>query len=153
MPEFTISDYHNNEISSDSFLGNQTLIFFFRGNWCPLCMAQIDEVALGYKEFEDKKINVVFISPQSSKNTKYLADKYNLSFKFYIDKNNKSANQLGILHKFGLPMGFQAFGYESDSVYPTIIAINAKGEIIYNDQTSNYRVRPEPKELLALFNV
>ena len=30
-------------------------------------------------------------------------------------------------------------------------AIDELGEIIYNDQTSNYRVRPEPDELLKVF--
>jgi len=153
LPAFQLKDYSGNDILSKSFIGNKTLIFFFRGNWCPLCMAQIDEIVDLYKKFEENNINVIFISPQSAKNTKSLSDRYNLSFKFYIDKNNQAATQLGIMHKFGLPMGFQALGYESDSVYPTIIATNEKGKIIYNDQTSNYRVRPEPKELLSIFSI
>ncbi len=114
-------------------------------------MAQIDEVASAYQKFKANNIDVIFISPQSSKNTKRLASKFNLGFRFYIDKNNKAAKQLGILHKFGLPMGLQVLGYESHSVYPTIIAVDEKGVIMYSDQTSNYRVRPEPEELLKIF--
>ena len=151
LPEFNMKDFKGNEICSNKFIGKNTLIFFFRGNWCPLCVAQIDEFVRFYKKFEERNINVIFISPQSVKHTESLAKKYDLSFEFYTDKNNQAAKQLGISHKFGLPMGFQALGYESDSVYPTIIATNNKGVIIYNDQTTNYRVRPEPKELLAIF--
>lgn len=151
LPEFNVYDSSGNNISSKEFIGKKSLILFFRGNWCPLCMAQIDEIVALYKKFEESQINVIFISPQSEKNTEALAKKYNLSFKFYRDNNNQAAKQLGIIHKFGLPMGFQTLGYDSDSVYPTIIASDEKGVIIYNDQTTNYRVRPEPQELLAIF--
>ncbi len=152
LPTFMVKDSDGNEISSTTFTGNKTLIFFYRGNWCPLCMAQIDEVANNYRKFAENDIDVIFIAPQSAKNTKSLAEKHNLSFKFYLDEDNQAAKKLDILHKFGLPMGFQALGYDSDSVYPTIIAIDENARIIYNDQTSNYRVRPEPEELFAIFS-
>lgn len=151
LPEFTVKDSSGNDIQSHEFKGKKALIFFYRGNWCPLCMAQIKEVAAQYKKFEDNNINVIFIAPQSPKNTQDLANKFNLSFKFYLDENNRAAKKLGIEHKFGLPMGFQALGYDSHSVYPTIIATDESGTIIYNDQTSNYRVRPEPEELFKIF--
>ena len=151
LPKFMVKDIDGNKINSQSFHQKQSLIFFYRGNWCPLCMAQIDEVAALYKKFEDNGIDVIFIAPQSSKNTKSLADKYNLDFQFYSDKNNKAAKKLGILHRFGLPMGFQVMGYESHSVFPTVIALDDSGRIIYSDQTNNYRIRPEPDELLEIF--
>jgi len=37
-------------VKSASFIGKPTLIIFFRGTWCTLCMAQIKEVVLQYKE-------------------------------------------------------------------------------------------------------
>ncbi len=151
LPEFMLKDLGGNDVSSESFQHKKSLIFFYRGNWCPLCMAQIDEVADQYQKFKDNNVDVIFISPQPSKNTNNLANRFNLDFRFFIDKHNKAAKQLGIFHEFGLPMGFQVLGYESHSVYPTIIALNDRGEIIYSDQTSNYRVRPEPEELLKLF--
>lgn len=153
LPQFIVKDTMDNDVNSDTFYGRKSLIFFYRGNWCPLCMAQIDEVAANYQKFEDNNIAVIFIAPQSSKNTRNLAAKHNLAFEFYMDTNNMAAKKLGILHENGLPFGFQVLGYASDSVYPTVIALDEKGVIIYNDQTSNYRVRPEPQELLAVFAV
>jgi hypothetical protein len=35
-------------------------------------------------------------------------------------------------------------------VLPTALFINAEGAIVYSDQTSNYRVRPEPEEYLRV---
>jgi len=37
-------------VKSASFIGKPTLMIFFRGTWCTLCMAQIKEVVLQYKE-------------------------------------------------------------------------------------------------------
>lgn len=152
LPVFSVQDTQGSEIQSSSFYTeNKALIIFYRGNWCPLCMAQIDEIVALYKKFEQNNIQVIFIAPQSAKNTQKLADKFHLNFKFYTDKDNQAAKKIGIAHTFGLPMGFQTLGYDSDSVYPTVIAVDESGTIIYNDQTSNYRVRPGPEELLAIF--
>jgi len=151
LPVFMLKDIENKPVSSESFNGKKTLIFFYRGNWCPLCMAQIDEIVKMYKQFEKHNIDVVFISPQPASHTESLAKRFDLSFKFYTDENNLVAEQFGIKHNFGLPMGFQALGYKSDSVYPTVIAIDEQGSIIYSDQTSNYRIRPEPEDLLGIF--
>jgi peroxiredoxin len=152
LPEFIIQDTKKTQVSSKVWQGKKAIIFFYRGNWCPLCMAQIDEIAASYKKFAKMNVNVIFIAPQSSKNTQKLANRFNLDFKFYTDINNHSAKKLGISHANGLPMGFQLLGYASDSVYPTIIAIDESGIIIYNDQTDNYRVRPEPEDLLKVFD-
>ncbi|MFK8012814.1 MAG: peroxiredoxin family protein [Marinicellaceae bacterium] len=151
LANFELKDLEGKKVSSENFFGEKVLIFFFRGNWCPLCMAQINEVANSYQKFEDNSIRVVFISPQPSHKTESLAKRFNLAFEFYIDESNAAAKQLGIFHKNGLPMGLQALGYETDTVYPTVIALNTKSEIIYNNQTSNYRIRPEPDAFLALF--
>ena len=151
LPKFVLKTMEGSTINSSSFIGKKAVLFFYRGNWCPLCMAQIDEVASDYKKFNEMNIETIFISPQSQQNTQKLAQKYDLPFQFYIDESHQAAIKLGLLHKSGLPMGFQALGYDSDSVYPTIIAIDETGKIIYSDQTSNYRVRPEPKDILDVY--
>lgn len=152
LPEIFVQDFEGNQVNLQTLHDQKALIFFYRGNWCPLCMAQIVEIAASYKKFADGNINVVFIAPQSSKNTQKLAGKFNLNFKFYTDENNQSAKKLGIAHAYGLPMGFQVLGYDSETVYPTVIAIDENGIILYNDQTDNYRLRPEPEDLLKIFD-
>ena len=46
-------------------------------------------------------------------------------------------------------MGFQALGYDSDTVQPTVLITAAGGNLLFADQTDNYRVRPEPDVFLA----
>lgn len=153
LPEFEVFDLQGRSVSSDQFVKKQSLLFFYRGNWCPLCMAQIDEVVKHYRAFETLGVQLIFIAPQPAEHTQKLADKFALPFKFYVDRDNRAARSLGLLHANGLPMGFQALGYDSDSVYPTVLATNEQGVIIYNDQTANYRLRPEPEELISVFSV
>ena len=153
LPSLKFEDASGNIVSSDSFLGKKNILMFYRGNWCPLCMAQIKELALEYKELESKGIQTVLISPQPHTNTMKLASKYEVGFKFLVDKDNSVAKQLGIFAKNGLPAGMQVLGYDSDTVMPTIILTDEMGNIIHSDLTSNYRVRPEPADLIKYFEI
>ncbi|MBL4869188.1 MAG: redoxin domain-containing protein [Pseudomonadales bacterium] len=151
LPKFTLEDQRKNEIKSNAFLGSPCLIIFYRGNWCPLCMAQIKEVAGQYKAMADRGVKVVLVSPQSHKNTESLAKKFDVPFLFLVDKNNKAAEKLNIISAGGTPAGLEVLGYDSDTVMPTVLMTDAKGKIIFADLTDNYRVRPEPETFIKVW--
>lgn len=153
LPSFNVTKENAETVSSESFLGSPTVLIFFRGNWCPLCMAQIKEIVDKYKELSELGAEIVFISPQPEKNTIKLASKYGLNLRFLTDKNNAAAKILGIEMKSGLPMGMEVLGYDSDTVLPTVIITDAKGNITYSDQTNNYRIRPEPEEFINILKL
>ena len=153
MPHLSFEDENGNKVTSKSFLGKKNILMFYRGNWCPLCMAQIKELSNEYRNLESKGIQTVLISPQPHSNTRSLAKKHNVGFRFLVDKDNAAAKQLNILSKNGLPMGMQVLGYDSDTVMPTVILTDEKGKIIHSDLTSNYRVRPEPSDLIKYFKI
>ena len=152
LPEFSVTATDGDIISSDSLIGTPTVFLFFRGNWCPLCMAQIKEIASQYKELEKTGAKVALISPQPEKNTQVLADKFDVPFMFLTDVGNRAAKILGLEMKNGLPAGMEMLGYEKDTVYPTIIITNSEGKIIYSDETNNYRIRPEPEAFIEVLN-
>jgi peroxiredoxin len=152
LPEFSLKDASGNVITSQEIGAQASLIMFYRGNWCPLCMAQIKEVAGQYQELESRGIKIYMVSPQSEGHTKDLAKRFGVDMNFLIDEDNKAANKLQIIAENGLPMGLQALGYDSDTVMPTVIMTNEKGKIIFADLTDNYRVRPEPEDFLKVFD-
>ncbi|CAL2103732.1 Thioredoxin domain-containing protein [Tenacibaculum sp. 190130A14a] len=152
LPEFSLENTKNEMVNSRSFTGDFKIFIFFRGNWCPLCMAQIKEVVDQYKELEKRKVDMLLISSQPHKFTKNLAKKHQVPFHFLRDINNQVALQLKIIHKNGLPAGFQALGYESDVVLPTVIITDKNDKIIFADLTDNYRVRPEPATFLRIID-
>ena len=149
LPELILQDEHGDSVPVHHIAG-PLLLLFYRGNWCPLCMAQIREVADQYGELAKKGISLLMISPQSHQNTASLAKKFDVPMRFLVDKDLQAAKQLGIEALAGLPTGLEALGYDSDTVMPTVIITDAQHTIIYADQTDNYRVRPEPATFLRV---
>jgi len=150
LPEFTLEDEAGREVNSRQFLGNPALLLFYRGNWCPLCMAQIKEIAAQYQQLADHGVQIVLISPQPHKHTQKLAQRFEVPFIYLVDAGNKVARQLKLLAKNGLPFGMQLLGYDSDTVMPTVVITDAEGKILFADLTDNYRVRPEPETFMRV---
>jgi len=135
---------------STADLSGPLLLMFYRGNWCPLCMAQIKEIAASYQTLAEKGVQLMMISPQSHKNTAALAKRFDVPMHFLIDNNLRVAKQLNIEALSGLPAGLEWLGYDSDTVMPTVIITDANRKILYADQTANYRIRPEPDDFLKV---
>jgi len=152
LPDFQLESMDGHIVSSESFKAKPHLLLFYRGNWCPFCTAQVEELAAAYKRLEEKGISVVLISPQSIKKNQALAARFDVPMVFLRDQGNAAAKQLGILHEWGTPMGMQVLGYESDTVLPTVILTDEQGQIVASDQTDNYRVRPEPETFETLLS-
>lgn len=147
LPLFELSNAEGEKIPSSNFTKNPTVWLFIRGNWCPLCVAQVKEMAEHYRRLKENGVEVVFVSTQSEAETKKLAKKFDVPMQFLIDVNANAAKQLGLLHEGAVPAGIP--GYGEDSVFPTVLINDADGKIIYSDLTDNYRIRPEPSEFLS----
>ncbi len=147
LPDFLVDTESGQPVSSLALRGKPAVWLFFRGNWCPLCMAQIKEVAAHYKELESRGAQVVLVSPQSQEHTRELAKRFDVPFRFFVDRDGRAARSLGIFHEGGVPLGMP--GYGADTVFPTVIVTDAEGRILLADETDNYRVRPEPETFLA----
>jgi len=152
LPAFELSTTSGESFSSKDLQGSPVLMMFYRGNWCPLCMAQIKEVVAQYKELSAKGVRVLLVSSQPDDNTEGLAKKFEVPFEFMVDKDNRAAESLKILHKNGTPMGLQVRGYTSDTAMPTVVITDAKGKVIFADLTDNYRLRPEPDVFIDVLN-
>ena len=107
-------------------------------------MAQIKELAKRYREIAALGVRVALISPQPHSNTVGLAKKYGVQFDFLTDPGAAAARALGIAISHGVPMGVQMFGYESETVMPTVVITDQTGRVAWAHETDNYRIRPEP---------
>lgn len=151
LPEFELVE-GGARVRSGDVAVQPALWMFYRGNWCPLCMAQIREVAAQYRELAARGVQVLVISPQPASHTAALARKFDVPMRFMTDPDNAAARTLGILEPNGLPAGMQVLGYDSDVPRPTVFITAAGGRLIYCDLSENYRVRPEPAEFLAVLD-
>jgi len=148
LPAVTFRNLEGAEVSTTDLIGQTTVFLFYRGNWCPLCMAQIKEIAAQYRQLADMGVRVALVSPQPATHSVALARQHDVPFEFLSDPDCQAARVLGIVHDGGLPAGMQMFGYDSDTVLPTMLVTNAAGELVWKDETDNYRVRPEPQTLM-----
>lgn len=148
LPALDLADETGQGVSIESLFGATILLVFYRGNWCPLCMAQMRELADQCREFQQHGVTVALVSPQPQNKSAELAMRLGVPFRFLVDQGGQAALKLGISHIAGLPLGLQVFGYNTDTVFPTVIVIDKNGKIVFVDQTENYRVRPGLEALL-----
>lgn len=149
LPDFTVTDLDGASVDSEEFRGRPTVVLFYRGNWCALCMGQVAELAARSEDFTKLGVDVILISPQDAERTRELASRYEVPYRFLVDRDNQAAAELDIAVGHGVPAGL-ARGYHPDTVMPTVVVTNANGTILFSDQTDNYRVRPEPDIFLAI---
>ena len=150
LPSFRLKNLNGEIWDGSSLAGRPAILIFFRGNWCPLCMAQIKEIARQYREIESLGVRVLLVSPQPHDQTESLAKKFDVNFEFMVDEGNLAARALGIAQKEGLPMGLQMLGYDSETVMPTVVILDKDGVVIWAHETDNYRSRPEPEIYLEI---
>jgi len=150
LPKFTVRNASGVAVTSAQLSDKPAILMFYRGNWCPLCMAQVKELVSRYKDLSALGVRVALISPQPHNNTETLAKKFDVDFDFLTDKGNVAARTLGIDQDHGLPMGMQMMGYDSETVLPTVIITDQNGMVVWKDETDNYRIRPEPDVYLEV---
>jgi len=147
LPELELFDGEGKSVTPT--VGKHGLYMFIRANWCPLCMAQVKEIAAEYREFEARGVEVFLISRQPAAHTQALSKRFDAPIRFCVDESGKLARRLGIEHVGGLPFLMESLGYDSDSALPTVVIIDPSRRIIFADLTDNYRVRPKPTAFLA----
>lgn len=151
LPELPLQRLDETHTSSADFAGEQTLLVFFRANWCPFCMNQLKEVRAQADRLAKAGVTVKFISNQGIENSTKLAEKMDLPAHFEIlqDSDLRAAKMLGIEDIGGAPSGMP--GYPADTVMATVIALDETGRVLFGDETDNYRIRPHPESFLHVF--
>jgi peroxiredoxin len=149
LPKIDLEDYDGNKLNSTDWEGQKRLVIFYRGNWCPICTAQVNELNKFKDAFDELGVRITLISPQSHQKSKRHAEKVGMDYDFLVDVDNRAAKTLNILHEYGVPKGFEVLGYDTDVPKPTTFVLNEKGKVIFADLTTNYRMRTKPEDILA----
>ena len=148
LPEFTLVDADGSVIGTDALRGHNAVLLFYRGNWCPLCTAQIRELAAAWRKVASYNARVWFISSQSQKHTREMAQQFSIPAKFLRDPDNRVAKKLGIAAPGATPAGLEALGYPADAALPTVVVVDEAGVIKFLEVAENYRLRPDPETYL-----
>jgi peroxiredoxin len=161
-PEFALLDQNSREVRSCDLLANGRLIVvFFRGRWCPYCVTQLESLQFLAPDLAEKDASLVAISPQKVHHNFLTADQHKLRFPLLSDRANVVTQQFGIAYK--VPQE-QADLYRTvfinlaalnddapDSLpLPATFVISQQGVIEQAFAEEDFRLRPEPADLLSL---
>jgi len=105
-PEFELTDPNGKLVRSADLLARGPLVvMFFRGRWCPYCVATVEAWQRSLPELQNRHASLVAISPQTVKQNNLMADQHRLTFPLLSDPGNKLAKQFGVAYQ--LPADLQ----------------------------------------------
>ena len=61
-------DVDRKPVTSAQLTDKPAILIFYRGNWCPFCMAQLKELFARYRGISAMGVRVAMISPQPHEN-------------------------------------------------------------------------------------
>ena len=147
LPDFIAADENGDPVRSTQLHGTATVMLFVRGNWCPFCSSQVENLTVYYKDIIDLGARLILVTPKPLETTRRVAKFFEVEFDFWLDNGLSVARQLGLLHESGVPGAHQK-EYGMDTVWPTAMVIGPDGIIRYTELSKFIADRPNPETLL-----
>ena len=159
-PNFALPDQEGRRVSAAKLLETTRLVIcFFRGRWCPFCVGQLEALNAVLPQIQAAGADLVAISPQTVRQSFFMAEQHKLNFRLLSDGRNQVARQFGLVYRVpeyqqsvyqrafvNLPI---ANGDDSwELPIPAIYMIGQDGSVRYASVNPDYMARPEPAELL-----
>jgi peroxiredoxin len=160
-PGFELQDQNAKPVSSANLLAKERLVIcFIRGRWCPFCVGQLEAMNRILPQIEHAPASLIAISPQTVKQSFFMADQHKLRFPLLSDPRNRVARQFGLVYRvpdyqqavyrrvfINLPF---ANGDESwELPVPATYILNRNGSVLFSSVNADYAERPEPAEILS----
>ena len=160
VPAFTLPDHNGKPVSSDELLIRGRLVLcFFRGRWDPFCCGQMEAMNEIVSAIHEGGGSLVAISPQTVKQSFFMADQHRLRFPLLSDAGNAVARQFRLVYR--VPDEQQAIyrgafinlpftnGDESwELPIPATYILDRDSTVLYRLANEDYTERPEPSEIL-----
>lgn len=160
-PEFVLPDSNGRNVRSADLLAlGPVIVNFFRGRWCPYCMAELEAWRDFYPELRARGTLLVAISPQTVHQNDLLQQQHRLPFPVLSDTGSLVAERFQLVYT--VPAYHQKH-YRSILVnlpfmngdaswrlpLPATYLIQRDEKIAFAQAHADFRVRPEPEEVLA----
>ena len=148
LPDFAAADESGNPVRSTELHGTAAVILFVRGNWCPFCSKQVQDLTVHYKNIVDLGARLILVTPKPLETTRRVAEFFEVEFDFWLDEDLKVARQMGLLQSAGVPKDHQN-EYGEDTLWPTALVVDGKGVIRYSELSKFISDRPNPETLVS----
>ncbi len=159
-PGFALQDSSGRLVRSADLLALGPLIVsFFRGRWCPYCVTELEVWRDLYPLVRERKALMVAISPQTIRQSDFTRDQHSIPVPILFDEGCRVGEQFGLAYAIppfhqqhyrnvlvNLPFvnGDQSWRL----ILPATYIIDCDGTILFAEAHADFRVRPEPEEVL-----
>lgn len=147
LPDFQAQDENGKTVRSRDLQGAPAVIIFVRGNWCPFCTRQVEDLTRHYKEIVALGARLIFITPKPLQTTRRVAEFFKVDFEFWLDESLALGKRFGLVMAGKVPADHRK-EYGEDSVWPTSLVVDAGGVIRVTHLSRFIFDRPQPERLL-----
>lgn len=157
-PDLTLGDTEGKSFNF-SKSSNTTIAVFYRGAWCPYCMAQLKNIQKDLAKTINSKVQIVAISVDKLKTAKKMKRNFGFSFTVLSDPKAKSLSAFKIINNLSdeLVRKYKSaykIDVERDSgethhmvAHPAVFVIK-KGVITFADINLDYMTRTKNSKII-----
>lgn len=116
LPEFSLKDLNNDIQTFDDLKGDKLTLFDFWATWCKPCRKAIPELNKIYDTYKEQGVEIVGVNcdgPRSTAKVSPMARSLNIQYPVLLDIDSDLMNELNLAN------------------FPTLIAVNSKGKVVY----------------------
>ncbi|MEL0641083.1 redoxin domain-containing protein [Pseudoalteromonas aliena] len=147
MPSLIVSDVDEQKIDLVDRVSDSPwkMIVVYRGQHCPKCTVQLNELAKIHKDFKEAGVEVVAVSGDSHEQLNKHFEKIDINFPIYYGLTIKQMTDLG------LHISEPRSDAETDHPFaePGIFVLNEKNQLQMVDISNSPFVRPDLEQLLG----
>ncbi len=144
------------------------MLNFFRGRWCPYCVTELENWREFYPQVRERGALFVAISPQTPRQNDFMIQQHALPFPLLADPGAEVAEKFGIAYTIpeqhrryyqsilvNIPFNNAGLSYHNATEaswrlpLPAVFVIRQDGTIAFSEAHADFRVRPEPGDVLA----
>ncbi len=161
VPEFTLNDASGRPVRSADLLALGPLVLdFFRGRWCPYCITEIEAWRDLYPRLREAGVLLAAISPETERQSDFMVGQHGLPFPVLSDPGCAVAEQFRLAYTIPdyhrdyyrsilVNIPFVNGDNSWRLVLPATYVISQAGRVVHAQAHADFRVRPEPEEVLA----
>ena len=139
-PDFIIKDLEGRPHRLYDYLnGQKTVLFFYRGEWCPVCNLQLHSIQKNLAEFQKENAQILAVSTDTPENSQKLVRKHNLGFPVLAGLSREAAKTYDLF-----------FSEEKGYAEPAVFILHHDGTVVYASLQSGPLGRPSNDDLLRI---
>jgi peroxiredoxin len=172
-PAFTLEDAltHKPVRSTDLLALGPLIINFFRGRWDPYCVTELEAWRDLHTDLRKRGAIFVAISPQTTRQNAFTLEQHSLQYPLLADPGATIAERFGIAHTIppdlrsyyqsilvNIPFNNAGLSYHNATEaswrlpLPAVFVIDQTNTILFAEGYADFRVRPEPADVIAVLD-